>query len=766
MSRPTLLALLSLASPLASLAPAFSRPSSRPSSLPSSRARLVAPRAAPRAAARPPFLLCGAAILEQAPCLLNASRALRDADGAALHRYASALGEETRYLDTSPDWRRRKRMALEVAYLAHFGQWRRSGEAYVSHPFEVAMILARLKMDEASIVSGLLHDVVEDSDVTFEQIDALFGATVRRIVEGETKVSKLPKMVRSEMETSMPDVQYQSSLRDAPTPPRDKVDEQAENLRSMFVAMAEDWRIVVVKLADRLHNMRTLKHMAPPKRISIARETLEIFAPLAHRLGMWQFRTELADLSFKYLCPAEHEQIDAFINSKLKSYERLLAAATRELAERFQTDRWLQGRIDHISVTGRTKSRHSTWKKILRHGGTAEQVNDLVALRVVVHPLEPQGEAADGGEATEPEALCYHVLGKIHGLWTPLPRTLKDYISSPKPNGYRSLHTTVLVGAQPLEIQIRTVEMHHVAEFGAAAHWAYKEGGSRASLPWLQLSVRKWRDLDCAHEFMQLVRQELLGARVFVFTANGQILNLPRGATLADAAEALGASRHAAAPQVNSRPAAPSTVLANGDIISVPHGEAREEARPPLLAAEAEEAPLEWEVCPNCLPIPGDLLVGSTDDAKGTHGVIHRDRAHCLSMRRQLAAGGRTVLAKQAGEAMLQALARSRQSRGGLLSTKIVVFTRDAPGVLLAVSYAVTKHSENIIDVHSQTQRVGLASALQYSISVRSHQQLRELVQVVCQLPDVVRVERGSMQDMMHDNPTGFWDLANPSDTT
>eukprot|EP00966_Prymnesium_polylepis_P251297 5809992-Prymnesium_polylepis.2 len=243
-----------------------------------------------------------------------------------------------------------------------------------------------------------------------------------------------------------------------------------------------------------------------------------------------QFKTELADLSFKYLCPAEHEEIDSFINSKLKSYENLLADATSELAERLSQDAWFQERIQQVAVTGRTKSRHSTWKKLLRDGCATEQVNDLVALRVVIHPSsEHEDEHAH-------DDLCYHALGKIHGLWTPLPRTLKDYISSPKPNGYRSLHTTVLVGTQPLEIQIRTVAMHHVAEFGAAAHWAYKAGGgARASLPWLQLTVRKWDHLDCAHEFMQLVRQELLGTRVFVFTANGQILNLARCATLAAA---------------------------------------------------------------------------------------------------------------------------------------------------------------------------------------------------------------------------------------
>jgi len=244
---------------------------------------------------RPSLLQCGAAIVAECPCLHDAALQLDEEDADLIAWFSASLGQESHYLDTSPDWQRRKQMALEVAYLAHFGQRRRSGEPYITHPVEVAMILARSRLDEASIISGLLHDVVEDTPVGFDEIGSMFGSTVQRIVEGETKVSKLPKMVRTEIETSLPDVAYQSSLRDRanvmqkgePAKPLDKVDEQAENLRSMFVAMAEDWRIVVVKLADRLHNMRTLEAMPPPKRVSIARETLEIFAPLAHRLGMW-----------------------------------------------------------------------------------------------------------------------------------------------------------------------------------------------------------------------------------------------------------------------------------------------------------------------------------------------------------------------------------------------------------------------------------------------------------------------------------------------
>mmetsp|Transcript_45476 Transcript_45476/g.126133 ORF Transcript_45476/g.126133 Transcript_45476/m.126133 type:complete len:322 (+) Transcript_45476:1467-2432(+) len=317
--------------------------------------------------------------------------------------------------------------------------------------------------------------------------------------------------------------------------------------------------------------------------------------------------------------------------------------------------------------------------------------------------------------------------------------------------------------------------MHHVAEFGAAAHWAYKAGGgARASLPWLQLTVRKWDHLDCAHEFMQLVRQELLGTRVFVFTANGQILNLARGATVADVVEQVGEALETHVPQINSVSAPASALLQNGDIVSfVPRiGQLvdRSTARPALLPINSggvdgalgydDAAPAcVWEVCNNCMPLPGDHLIGSMDDPTGARGVVHRDRINCLALRRQLAAGANVVLAKQAGAAMAHAVA-DHAGRRPMLSTKIVVFTRDAPGVLLAVSSVVTENSENIVDVHSETQAVGLASAFQYSISVHSTEQLTQLMRCVGQLPDVVRVERGSMQDMMHDNPNGFWDMA------
>ena len=345
----------------------------------------------------------------------------------------------------------------------------------------------------------------------------------------------------------------------------------------------------------------------------------------------------------------------------------MTAEARTQLEEQLQADPWLQGRLRSVHVVGRTKSIYSTFKKMQRHNCGIEKINDLVALRVVLNP--EQESMQEGGEHSpeQDNALCYHVLGKVHSSYTPLPRTLKDYISSPKPNGYRSLHTTVLVGTQPLEIQIRTQAMHHIAEYGAAAHWAYKD--SSASLPWLQI-IREWQvQVDSAHEFMQLVRQELLGTRVFVFTRNGRILNLARGATLEDAAKHQSLSTANHTPLLNGKAARYSQPLANGDIVSferssmslihrlavLPDVEAgtladgvdgaadgAAEDGLPLLDQQLLSLGLKqraqrylkqrlrrsregWALCQECLPLSGDELIGASLDApsEANGGMIH-----------------------------------------------------------------------------------------------------------------------------------------------
>ena len=343
-------------------------------------------------------------------------------------------------------------------------------------------------------------------------------------------------------------------------------------------------------------------------------------------------------------------------------YQDVLESAKAQVEELLQADEWLYGRVRSVGVTGRTKSIYSTWKKMQRHEYGIERINDLVALRVVLYPEVPEGEEqlAEGDE----NALCFHVLGKVHSRWTPLPRTLKDYISSPKPNGYRSLHTTVLVGTQPLEVQIRTARMHTVAEYGAAAHWAYKEGPGSASLPWLQI-IRDWDDnVEDTNEFVQLVRQELLGTRVFIFSRNGRILNLAKGATLADAASQLTDRPDALRTHqvlVNGAQESAGYELHNGDIVDidvdaqplVEEEDASPQARARRYVAEQEEmrlasaadttgtAPRVWKVCGACLPLPGDTVVGAVD-SRQLEGTVHRAGCDCRELTRQLG-GGRSL---------------------------------------------------------------------------------------------------------------------------
>ena len=869
-------------------------------------------------------LLYGDVITTGAPCLTHKIAALTERDADALEHFSGQLEDSTRY--TGARCIGLVRLALEVAYVAHIFQKRKSGEAYVTHPVAVACILAESRLDIESVVSGLLHDTVEDTELVFEDIQRLFGDDVRKIVEGETKVSKLPKMVRSELAAERGGGHRGSHAAHA----LNKQDEQVENLRSMFVAMAEDWRIVVVKLADRLHNMRTLEYMPPHKRISIAQETLEIFAPLAHRLGMWSFRSELADLSLKFLFPAEYMQLENYIESQQLAYRATLSAASAELEDRLSNDARLvdpRTGASRITITGRTKNIHSTWKKLQRRDCGVGEILDLVALRIVIDTDDARWTlSAEADDAS----ICYHVLGKVHSIWTPLPRTLKDYISSPKPNGYRSLHTTVLVGTQPLEVQIRTLQMHAIAEYGAAAHWAYSEAkehtagraasdsaadsaaasftqggsaptngvngangangvngenagagsrGSRGSrvdgdgaVPiqwraddrrgaWLQqpsfsTSIAKWgQDVECAHEFMQLVRQELLGTRVFVFTesvdtGSTRILNLARGATLGDVAAVLGADVQTHVPLISGAPADLSRRLQNGEIVSFLERSALEDRllRPPAgsshmgshmgshiadgdfvgvsgggggsggsgadpnaWASAVDEAEVEaeaeagremagasspgsrsWRVCKRCLPLPGDLLVCTTHssdlsgdiDGEGADGrdgdspsvslTLHRANCGCLTLRRQMAAGERLIrptpaLTEQYREKLDAALSPftpnggTPSSRRDVYTTKVIVFTTDRPGLLLAVSAVVTAESLNILDVHSKTWEVGVGSAFQYKVLIADVEQLERLTASLEAMEDVVRVIRGDMDDMLHDlGSEGFWQNAIP----
>ena len=451
--------------------------------------------------------------------------------------------------------------ALCVAYRAHRGQMRKSGEPFIIHPVEVSLLLSNLRMDGETVIAGLLHDTVEDTELTFDQVEALFGTTVRRIVEGETKVSKLPKLAFT-----------------------DYADEQAENLRQMFVAMTDDYRIIIVKLADRLHNMRTLRHMKPEKQVKISRETLDIFAPLAHRMGIWQFKSELEDTAFMYLYPLEYKRLNRRLRQHQTKFRLTLDKSQEILQRQLDNDLTLQQQAGKVEVFGRTKEIYSLWHKMETKGErNLENIVDVVALRVIITP-KYDATKDDEHRSDRGVWLCYHVLGLVQHLpgFQPVPTKVKDYISFPKPNGYQSLHTALNLNGQTIEVQIRTSMMHQVAEYGMASHWLYTDTKRRNrselyNTPWLS-SIKEWQnDRISSRDFVDSVRRELLGKRVFVFLRNGKILNLARGATAIDAAfqihTEVGLNMHGV--QINGKSVPFSYELQNGDVVSILTGDGR-----------------------------------------------------------------------------------------------------------------------------------------------------------------------------------------------
>ncbi|WP_153185449.1 RelA/SpoT family protein, partial [Thermus scotoductus] len=465
----------------------------------------------------------------------------------------SALWEKLApLLDYLPAGEREKvREAYLFAEEAHRGQLRKSGEPYITHPVAVAEILASLRMDADTVAAGLLHDTLEDCGVAPEELERRFGLAVRKLVEGETKVSKLYKLANLEGE-----------------------EKRAEDLRQMFIAMAEDVRIIIVKLADRLHNLRTLEHMPPEKQRRIAKETLEIYAPLAHRLGMGQLKWELEDLSFRYLHPEAYHALLSRLQETQEARERLVRRAMEVLEGALARDELLQAQIQGFEITGRPKHLYSIWKKMERDKKALEQIYDLLAVRII---LDPKPTPTEEGRVLREKQVCYHVLGLVHALWQPIPGRVKDYIAVPKPNGYQSLHTTVIaLEGLPLEVQIRTREMHRIAEYGIAAHWLYKEGLTdpeelKRRVSWLK-SIQEWQqEFSSSREFVEAVTRDLLGGRVFVFTPKGRIINLPRGATPVDFAYHIHTEvgHHMVGAKVNGRIVPLSYELQNGEIVEI-----------------------------------------------------------------------------------------------------------------------------------------------------------------------------------------------------
>ena len=432
--------------------------------------------------------------------------------------------------------------AYAFAEESHAGQMRRTGDPYISHPLEVTKLVAGLELDQPSLIAALLHDVQEDCGVANEEIAERFGEDAAQLVEGLTKLDSLPLRVTEEEGSGA----------------------QAQNLRKMLLAMAADVRVVLIKLCDRLHNMRTLYALPAEKQRRIALETMEIFAPLATRLGIWQIKWELEDLAFRYLEPERYQEIAARLDATRLARERYIEDVAAGL--RVQLD---DARIE-AEVTGRAKHIYSIHQKARRYGREAksfDQIYDLLALRILVKDV----------------AGCYAALGVVHATWRPLPGQFDDYIASPKASMYQSLHTTVVgPGARPLEVQIRTYEMHRVAEYGVAAHWRYKGGGERAAqdeerIAWLRQLLEWQRELSGAEEFVESVKTDVFDDQVFVLSPKGDVLDLPAGATPLDFAYRIHTDlgHQTIGAKVNGKMAALNSTLQNGDVVEIMRSRSR-----------------------------------------------------------------------------------------------------------------------------------------------------------------------------------------------
>ncbi len=419
--------------------------------------------------------------------------------------------------------------AFLFAQKAHKDQFRKSGEPYITHPVEVAKILMNLGMDETVVIAGLLHDVLEDTNITPLELEKEFGKDVLSLVDAITKLERL---------SFYPTEAY-----------------KAQNLRKMFIAMAKDIRVIIVKLADRLHNMQTLQYHDEEKRKRIAKETLEIYAPLAHRLGVWDIKWRLEDLAFRYLEPDKYHYVANKVAETRKKREEFIEKAIEIIKEELK-----KANIE-AEVTGRAKHLYSIYQKMIRRGIEIEEMYDLLGVRIIVNN----------------EIECYEVLGITHNLWRPVPGRFKDYIANKKSNNYQSLHTTVIaMDGKPLEVQIRTWEMHRIAEYGVAAHWLYKEeikkpDSFEEKLSWLRQLLEWQKELMDDQEFLDSIRSDLFEREIYVFTPKGDIIALPQGSTPLDFAYAIHTEvgHRCKGAKVNGKIVPLNYVLQNGDIVEI-----------------------------------------------------------------------------------------------------------------------------------------------------------------------------------------------------
>ena len=423
------------------------------------------------------------------------------------------------------------RKAYELAHAAHEGQKRASGEEYIIHPLCVAKILTELQIDYITITAALLHDVVEDTTYSQAQMEDIFGPEVAMLIDGVTKLGK---------------IKYQS-----------KVEQQSENYRKLFLAMAKDIRVIMIKLADRLHNMRTLKFVKEEKQQRIARETIEVYAPLANRLGISNIKWELEDLCLRYLEPEFYYDLVDKVSQKRQERQRFIEDAILQIHTKL-----IRSGVK-ADISGRAKHFYSIYRKMKRDHKDLSEIYDLSAVRVLVHNVKD----------------CYAVLGVIHAMWKPIPGRFKDYIAMPKSNGYQSLHTTVMTRGYPLEIQIRTFAMHKVSEYGVAAHWKYKEAGRSVGagndyekkISWLRQMVNLQHDVNDPGEYLEALKMDIFSDEVFVFTPNGDVIDLPKGSVPIDFAYRIHTEvgNHCVGAKVNGKIVPLEYKLKNGDLVSI-----------------------------------------------------------------------------------------------------------------------------------------------------------------------------------------------------
>ena len=437
------------------------------------------------------------------------------------------------------------RDAYEFADLCHEGQLRKSGEPYIAHPLEIALFLTELRLDEQTIAASLLHDVVEDCDVSLDELSSRFGPEIAKLVDGVTKLTQLDSRIHDPI----------SAL---PVGGDDPDSLYAESLRKMLVAMAEDIRVVLIKLADRLHNMRTLGALPTEKQRRIAQETLDIYSPLAHRLGIWEIKWQLEDLAFRYLNEEKYREISRMLAARRAVREAYVAQVSDLLKDRLESEGIL------ADVSGRPKNIYSTYRKIQKYEAQGKQLSeiyDLFALRVLV----------------EREADCYRVLGVVHQLWHPLPGQIDDYIANPKENMYQALHSTVVCeGGTHLEVQIKTFDHHETAEYGVAAHWRYKEGNSKdlqfeEKMSGLRQLLEWQRDVTSTAEFIESVKEDIFRDQVFVYTPKGRIVELTAGSTPVDFAYKIHTElgHRCVGAKVNGKLVSLDTPLDNGDTVEI-----------------------------------------------------------------------------------------------------------------------------------------------------------------------------------------------------